>query len=203
MKTVRSTLIEGWPLLGGLTLSLLLMTFFLLATTGFDADGSRMVIRATARTSAVLFGLAFIASALALFFRHVATAWLLRNRRYLGLSFGVSHTIHYFAVLGFMILDPGAFVAESGELGPEKIIPVLMLVLLMGTAFDRTAAMLGPVHGKRLYLVGIYFFWIIFTVTFGVRAADSVLHAGFTAFMLVIMMIRLTAIAVRRFRPLT
>ncbi|MFP6655430.1 MAG: hypothetical protein VCB25_07365, partial [Myxococcota bacterium] len=74
MRNFRSTLLEGWPLLGGLTLALLSMTLWLLIVTGFDADGSRMVIRATARTSVVLFGLAFIASALVLFIRHGATA---------------------------------------------------------------------------------------------------------------------------------
>ncbi|MFP6654742.1 MAG: hypothetical protein VCB25_03895, partial [Myxococcota bacterium] len=109
-------------------------------------------------------------------------------------------TIHYFAVLGFMILDPEAFFTDSGELGAEKIIPVLMLALMMATSFDRTAAMLGRVNWKRLHLVGVYLFWILFTLTFGDRAADSMLHAGFTAFLAAIMMIRLAAIALRRSR---
>ncbi len=61
---------------------------------GFEVDGVRMVIRFTARTSLVLFCLAFSAAALARLWPNASTRWLRRNRRYLGVSFAASHAIH-------------------------------------------------------------------------------------------------------------
>ena len=54
---------NGWRLVGLLSLLLAAMSLWLLATTR-DVEGIRLVIRATARTSLVLFVMAFTASAL-------------------------------------------------------------------------------------------------------------------------------------------
>jgi methionine sulfoxide reductase heme-binding subunit len=62
-----------------------------LATTGVDEEGVRAIIRLTARTSVALFLLAFTASAAFRLWGGRLPRWLLVNRRYLGLSFAVSH----------------------------------------------------------------------------------------------------------------
>src|SRR5215216_2736612 len=58
---------------------------------GTDEAGTRAVVRFTARTSALLFSGAFAASAINRLWPGPPARWLLRNRRYLGLSFAVSH----------------------------------------------------------------------------------------------------------------
>ena len=55
---------NGWRLTGALSLLLAAMALYFLSVDGWDADGIRLVIRATARTSLVLFVLAFTASAM-------------------------------------------------------------------------------------------------------------------------------------------
>ena len=90
---------SGWRLVGTLSLLLAAMTLSLAAGHGWDSEGVRLAIRATARTSLVLFALAFTASALAELIPSGATRWQRRNRRYLGVSFAVSHFIHLGAIL--------------------------------------------------------------------------------------------------------
>lgn len=63
---------------------------------------------------------------------------MIRNRRYLGVSFGVSHAIHYCAVAAYAVLAPDTFFSADGGFGPEKIVPIVMLALLVATSFDRT-----------------------------------------------------------------
>lgn len=180
-----------------MTLALGVMTASMMILSDSGSDAARIVIRATARTSVVLFGAAFIASALASLWRHPVSAWLLRNRRYLGMSFGVSHTIHYFAVFAFLKLDPELFQVLGGEIGFEKLAPVIVLALLMATSFDRTAAMMGRRAWKVLHQFGVYFYWVLFLGAFGKRAAGSAFYAGFTVLIIMMMVIRLAATAQR------
>ena len=89
---------RGWRLVGVAAATVVLMVVVLVAQFGAAEPGIRVVIRATARTSFVLFMLAFVASALRRAWRNDATAWLLANRRYVGVSFGISHVIHLLAI---------------------------------------------------------------------------------------------------------
>ena len=80
---------NGWRLTGMLSLLLAGMALLFLAAHGGDIEGVRLVIRATARSSLVLFALAFTASALVELVPSDLTRWQRRNRRYLGMSFAV------------------------------------------------------------------------------------------------------------------
>ena len=93
---------NGWRLTGVLSLLLAAMALYLLSAQGWDAEGIRLVIRATARTSLVLFALAFTAGAMVELLPSEATRWQRGNRRYLGVSFAVSHLIHAAAIAGFL-----------------------------------------------------------------------------------------------------
>src|SRR5258708_29830044 len=55
---------NGWRLTGLLSLLLIAMALYFLGVDGWDTEGIRLVIRATARTSLGLFVLAFTASAM-------------------------------------------------------------------------------------------------------------------------------------------
>src|ERR1043165_3907195 len=90
---------NGWPIVGWATLAVAAGAGAVLAVAGTDGYGIRMAIRATARTSVVLFALAFAASALRRRWPNAFTTWLLRNRRQLGVSFASSHAIHLLTIL--------------------------------------------------------------------------------------------------------
>ena len=55
----RQNWFDGWRLFALLSLTLLALSIWIAGMRGFEVDGVRMVIRFTARTSLVLFCLAF------------------------------------------------------------------------------------------------------------------------------------------------
>src|SRR5580698_8298123 len=99
---------NGWRLTGLLSLLLAAMAAGFLAFHP-DVEGLRLVIRATARTSLVLFALAFGAAAMAELAPSDVTRWQRRNRRYLGVSFAVSHAVHLAALIGLARVDNELF----------------------------------------------------------------------------------------------
>src|SRR4051812_20244013 len=82
----RQNWFDGWRLFALLSLTLLALSIWIAGMRGFEVDGVRMVIRFTARTSLVLFCLAFARTALALMWPNAWTRWPRRNRPYLGVS---------------------------------------------------------------------------------------------------------------------
>ena len=168
-----SGVITGWRLLGLTSALLVAATLLIVWTMGANAETARSLIRLTGRTSLVFFCLAFGAASLARTVPGPLTTWLVANRRYLGLSFVVSHLIHAAALIAFARLDPAQFAAATnpamfigGGLG-------YVFVLLMGaTSFDRTAAWLGPRRWRLLHLVGGYYLALVFLQAEAKRAAD-------------------------------
>ncbi|HEY8154610.1 MAG TPA: hypothetical protein VII72_10830 [Myxococcota bacterium] len=163
----------GGRLLGTFALLLVAMSALILAQAGTGEAGLRMWIRATARTSLVLFGAAFTASSLRSLWRTPATGWLLRQRRYLGLSFAVSHGLHLLAIIGLSLVLGDAF-----EVGAVTVIfgggAYLMIALMAATSSDRAYAWLGRQRWHRLHLVGVYWIWIIFANSYTARAVMAI-----------------------------
>ena len=89
---------NGWRLADLLSLLLLAMSVSFVVGHA-DVESLRLVIRATARTSLILFAMAFAAGALVELAPNGFTLWQRRNRRYLGVSFAVSHGIHLVALI--------------------------------------------------------------------------------------------------------
>jgi DMSO/TMAO reductase YedYZ heme-binding membrane subunit len=173
---------NGWPIVGWATLAVAAIVAVILAVIGTDEAGLRMAIRATARTSVVFFSLAFAASALRRRWPSAATAWLLRNRRQLGVSFAASHAIHLLAILalcgwtwsGLVARTPTATLVGGG-------IAYVFIVLMTATSFDTTAAWLGPRRWRRLHAIGAWYNWAIFALNFVVLAFTSPVYWPFAA----------------------
>src|SRR3954447_23189028 len=102
----RQNWFEGWRLFAVLALTLLALSVWIAGMRQFEVEGVRMVIRFTARSSLLLFCIAFGAAALARLWPNAWTRWQRRNRRYLGLSFAASHAIHAAAIVVFANIDP-------------------------------------------------------------------------------------------------
>ena len=166
--------LNGWSLTGALALVIVLMAFAIAAYHGFDVEAVRAVIRATARTSALLFGLAFSASALVTFWPNAWTRWQRRNRRQLGVTFAASHGLHAVAIAAFAKMDPASFAAATnlasyifGGIG------YAVIVAMTATSFDRTAAAIGPKAWRVLHLWGGYYLWVQFVIRTGLLAGPS------------------------------
>lgn len=192
--------LTGWRLTGSLSIAIVLMALALLTWHGFDVDGIRLVIRATAQTSLVLFCLAFSASALARLRPNAWTRWQRQNRRYLGVSFAASHAVHAVAIVSFALIDPLHF-HQVTSLASFLFggIAYAFIVAMTITSFDATAAWVGPRNWRLLHTVGGYDIWLTFLISEGMRAV----HGGSyywlpTAILVAVMALRLTGSRVRR-----
>jgi sulfoxide reductase heme-binding subunit YedZ len=161
---------NGWRLCGVFSLLLAGMSLYLAAGHGWDVEGLRLVIRATARTSLVLFFLAFTAGAVVRLAPSEITRWQRRNRRYLGISFAVSHFIHLAALIALASVDRELFWKLTS---PANIIlagaAYLFIATMTVTSLDSTAARLGPRKRRLLHLVGSWYIWLSFAIAVGKR----------------------------------
>ena len=185
---------NGWRLTAILSLLLSAMALTLLATHGGDIEGVRLVIRATARTSLVLFVLAFTASAMVELAPSAATRWQRRNRRYLGVSFAVSHLVHLLAIVALAALDNVLF-WKLTNIGTIVLAGTayLFIAAMAATSFDRTAAWLGPRRWRLLHLLGGWYIWISFAVAVGKRVPLDRFYWSMAALVLAAGIVRLVA----------
>ena len=168
---------SGPSFLAYASVALTLMCAGLLSIHSGDEEGWRVVIRATARTSLVLFSAAYIASSLRAFWRSDASKWLLRNRRYVGLSYAVSHTLHLGAILTLARVAP-EFRFESGTLIGGGIAYVFLYMMAL-TSNDRAVAFLGLDRWRRLHRAGMHYNWFIFFQSFARRALTEPFYLPF------------------------
>jgi hypothetical protein len=179
---------EGWPLVGIAAVAVGAMVALILALHGAGEAGLRVAVRATARSSALLFVCAFLASALHRVLRNDTSAWLLRNRRYLGVSFAASHTWHLGLILALGRVTEESYDALTLAGGG---LAYVFIAAMTATSFDRTAGWLGRARWRALHTIGVYYIWYIFAFTFLGSASVSPISAGFFALMLVALIARL------------
>jgi sulfoxide reductase heme-binding subunit YedZ len=156
---------RGWAITGWNGLALLAMSALVLAGAGTDAPGVRMLIRATARTSALFFLLAFLARPARQLWRNDGTAFLLRNRRYLGVSMAVSHAIHGSAIVWLLTAFPSAYALNPTTLAGGGL-GFLFVAAMAATSSDAAVAFLGRARWQLLHRTGAWYLWFIFAFTF-------------------------------------
>jgi hypothetical protein len=182
---------SGWSLVGQCAILLFALTFLRLGSMGAGEAGVRAMVRSTAQLSVVLFSAAFVASSLhALQARRAWVKWLRANRRYLGVSFALSHTVHLLFILWLarisqeFVDELNAAVVVGGGLG------YVFVFAMAATSFDRTAAWLGPRRWRLLHKVGAYYIWFIFFQSYVPRAIVSPAYVPFTSLLLAVLGLR-------------
>lgn len=197
MTTAKWT--ESWRLFWLLSLALAAMGVGLLFAAGGGTEGYRLVIRATARTSLILFLTAFAASAAARLWPGALTHWLRRNRRQLGLGFAMSHLIHALAIVALWQTNPDTFwmLTNKGSIITGST-AYLFIALLAATSFDRIVKAIGPKAWGWLHWLGVWFIAISFIFTNGKRIPVSGWYAVPVALVLAAIVLRIMAKPKRR-----
>ncbi|MCH6549542.1 MAG: hypothetical protein IH812_06925 [Proteobacteria bacterium] len=124
-----------------------------------DEESVTLVLRLTAWISFLVYVLIFITRPVRQLFASPLTRTMLNNRRYFGIVFAGSHTVHLALIIKFA-LDPN-------NLPPTLLIggaAYALLYLMLITSFNAPAAAIGPVAWRRLHKTGLY--WIGGTFTF-------------------------------------
>jgi sulfoxide reductase heme-binding subunit YedZ len=196
MPSQRQDWFEGRRLFAVLALTLIGLSVWIAAMRQFEVDGVRMVIRFTARTSLLLFCLAFSAGALARLWPNAWTRWQRRNRRALGVSFAASHAIHAVAIVCFATMSPSLFrEATSAASFIFGGIGYAFIIAMTATSFDRSADALGPRAWRILHLSGGYYLLLQFMVSFGKRIPDMPLYALFLIPLFAVFAVRMIAMS--------
>lgn len=139
------------------------IAIILLLAAGSDSDGTELALRTTARVSFVWFMLAFIASPLQRLRPSGTSEWLMRYRRALGVTFGLSMSIHACFILRLFVLHAPARPPMVTDADFLVGIPGLALVAALTiTSLDALKRRLGPVAWQRLHTIGIWVVWAIF-----------------------------------------
>jgi len=171
--------LEGWAVVGLAALLTAAVAAAVFAAHGAEGEGWRLQIRHSARVSGAFFLAAFLATPLRRLRPNDATAWLLRNRRGVGVSVGVAHAWHGAAIVVFVRMtghetDPGTLVAA--------LLAYAFLAAMVATSFDATAAWLGRRRWQLLHRTALYYLWFVFGFTFaGTAAAGDAVSAGYAA----------------------
>lgn len=173
---------DGWALTVGAGLFALGGSALIIALQGAGIEGTSAVLRFTARTSYALYLAAFVAAPLAALSASPIFRRLRANRRYLGVGFAASHTVHLAAIIRFGSLQPGLYDAVTLALGGLGFV---FLAAMTTTSFNRTTRMLGPRAWKALHKTGMYYLGIIFVATaagnIAARPAYLIYPASFLA----------------------
>lgn len=125
------------------------------------------MIRVSVRCSLPLLILAFTASALNRLWPCEASAWLLRNRKYLGLAF--SAVMLWQILFIVLLISTGARLFPPGPAAMfivSDLIGYTLLLSMTVTSFEMFRNRMSPVAWKRLHRTGIYYIWVIYLYSF-------------------------------------
>ena len=146
--------------------SVIVFNIVLIVWLGFDVNSNESLMlcaRHTARISFACFLFSFSASSLHYFFSNTLTKFIRHQRRYIGLSFALAHTIHLVALTSFFIVmeeNPGIVTLIGGGLG-------YVLVYAMAlTSNDNAVKKLGLKRWKQIHWFGANYIAVIFAFTY-------------------------------------
>jgi DMSO/TMAO reductase YedYZ heme-binding membrane subunit len=154
---------QGWRLVGAASVILVAVQAALLGLTGTEEAGLRTAVRASARVSFAIFLCVYLAAPVHRLWPSRASRWLLRNRRYVGVSFAVAHGLHAVDIGLLALLLGDAFRIDPVVFYGGGLAYVLLAAMVL-TSFDRSADWLGPRRWKALHRAGIHYLWFIFAL---------------------------------------
>ena len=170
--------LNGWPLfyvIAGLSFSIILAGLASIGTSTPEATVS--MIRLSVQLASPWVYFAFVATALGQLFPSNFSSWLLRNRRYVGLSFAAGfgwQAVFILVLLGLHGDYYATVLHDTAEFISRMLSYVLLLALTVTSFFPVRRAM-DPRHWRLLHWVGIRYFWAAIWVSYAetVMAGDT------------------------------
>jgi len=173
----RGGRLEGPILLLWAALGLAVLGSAVVAAWGGGEPAVRALLRLTAGSSLALFVAAFAASGLHRLARRPLTAWLLRNRRWVGLSMALSHAVHLAAIATLASRWPGTGATIQPATRIVGSLGYGVLAVLVATSNDRAVARLGARRWRALHRAGCWFLWLVFVLSYAPAAREQPRHA--------------------------
>ena len=154
--------VNGWSLFRWL--AVFISAVMVLGMAGADLSsgpGVSTMIQLSAQLAVPFVYLAFVASSLHVVLSSDGSAWLLRNRKYFGLGFGVAMGWQALFILWMILLHTDYYVDEVYLLRDliEGLVGYIFLILMVITSFRPGRRRLSRKQWHRLHTTGIYFLW--------------------------------------------
>jgi sulfoxide reductase heme-binding subunit YedZ len=158
----------GTKLLTAITVVIGAMCTALLASTGDPHD----VIIWTARTSLVLFALAYVARPANALWPSPTTKWLLRERKWLGDGFAVSHMYHLAAIIAYAYAEWDRFIGDRTKSTLLAVVAYFFVFAMVITSIDRVRKAMSKRAWNALHLTGMHLIWIVFVGSYAKRLGE-------------------------------
>lgn len=126
----------------------------------------QLTARYTARAGFPFLLIAFAASSLARLWPNALTGLVLSQRRWWGLGFALTHTVHLYAFLKYYELLVQPVNKLTALVGGGAYVAMFVMA---ATSFDAAQRELGKTW-KQLHKLGIYWLWAVFTISYASRA---------------------------------
>ena len=158
---------------------------------GFTEESIRVTIRWTARFSAIYFSLAFAASSVHALVQKSWSWWLLMNRKFIGISFAITHLLHLVVLILLQyVYHPVFTLAKQSSLIGGGLAYVF-LVLMLITSFEKTKALISRKQWTLLHTMGGYWIWFIFIKSYWKRATTELEYLPLVALLAGVFFLRL------------
>jgi DMSO/TMAO reductase YedYZ heme-binding membrane subunit len=163
--------------------SALLVYFFAIAPTN---ESARLWTRYSAHLSFLYLIAAYSVSTLRAKFNLETIINLENNRRYLGLGFSISHSVHLIALIYFYNVsndNPEIASIIGGGLG------YMLMYAMTLTSTDAMVKRIGIRYWKMLHTIGINYLVLIFFYTFVGSIIGTTAYSMYTIYVLAILLI--------------
>ena len=181
---------EGWRVMLALSGVVFAMACTVVTLEGMTEPGLRMLVRASARSSAILFLTAFAAPGVGALRSGTVGAWLTCNASSIFLSFGFSHFVHLVALGLWAKLFPNSFFAH---VRPTALVMGSLLYVLIGFMCMQILRGASARRGRTGAVEGMggFVLWAAFALVYVSQVLTGVLYALLAFFALASLAVRL------------
>ena len=199
MTLLQHRVLNGWPLfylialltLGGMVAGMLIIGIS-------SPEATVKLIRLSVQFASPWIYIAFVTSALTTLFPNAFSKWLLRNRRYTGLSFAAGFGWQAVFIAVLLTLYPAHYWDElhkaSDLLG--RSLSYIFLLALTITSFLSVRRKMSRAQWHWLHLIGIWYFWAAIWVSYTEQALSQnakTIDVVFALLGLLVLILRLAA----------
>ncbi|CAN5324712.1 hypothetical protein BH11MYX1_BH11MYX1_34600 [soil metagenome] len=127
---------------------------------GFTVPTLLGALTTLTRVSSLIFIVIFVARPLHDLLGAKWTAWLVANRRYLGLSFAAWHLMHWPILASVLAIQgPATFWKYTHSYLIPATAVLLVITFMAATSTDRAVRWLGKPRWSTLHTIGLYAIW--------------------------------------------
>ena len=164
-------------MIAGLTYVAIVIGYLLIGVATPEAAVN--MIRLSVQLASPWVFLAFVATPMTQLFPGNLSKWLLRNRRYLGLSFAAGFCWQA-VFIGVLLALHNAYYWEELHNDVDLLLRMASYVFLFAltiTSFFPVRRKMRPEHWRWLHLIGIWYFWAASWVSYAGQALSSEVRA--------------------------